>query len=70
MSNLQPVTYKGELVAAVIHDHAIIVTTLPPPWQRHVQAMCHYAMLVQSGELPGPYTDNHADAYARLAVPD
>ena len=70
MSHLQPVTYKGQLVAAVINDHAIIITTLPALELRHVQTMCHYAMLVQAGELPGPYTDRHADAYARLAVPD
>jgi hypothetical protein len=68
MNHLQPITHNGQLVAAVIQDHAVIITTLPALELRHVQAMCHYAMLVQAGELPGPYTDRQADAYARLAV--
>jgi hypothetical protein len=68
--HLQPITHNGHIAAAVINQHAIILTTLTPDEQRHVQAMCHYAMRVQAGELPGPYSDEQADAYARATTVD
>lgn len=68
MSRLQQITHNGELVAIVLADQAIIDGTLPASEQPHVQAMCLYALQIQAGELPGPYTDARATAYARAAV--
>jgi len=68
MSRLQQITHNGELVAIVLADQAIIDDTLPASERRQVQAMCLYALEIQAGELPGPYTDDKANAYARAAT--
>jgi hypothetical protein len=68
MNQLQRITYNGELVAVVIADHAIIDDTIPAPEKPHIQAKCLYALEIQAGELPGPYTDEKADLYARAAA--
>ena len=67
MSRLHQITHNGELVAIVLADQAIIDDTLPASEQPHVQAMCLYALQIQAGELPGPYTDAKATAYAVAA---
>ncbi len=67
MSRLQQITHNGELVAIVLADQAIIDDTLPAGERPKVQAMCLYALQIQAGELPGPYTDDKANAYARAA---
>jgi len=68
MSRLQQITHNGELVAIVLADQAIIDDTLPFSERPKVQAMCLYALQIQAGELPGPYTDAKAKAYALAAV--
>ena len=42
----------------------------PPgdPERTFVMFMCSYAADVQTGELPGPYTDGRARRYARAAL--
>jgi hypothetical protein len=35
--------------------------------KRHVRLMCHYAVAIARGELPGPYTHAAAEAFARAA---
>jgi hypothetical protein len=52
----------------VRNGQAIIDDTLPADDQRHVQAMCLYALEVADGTRPGPYTDARADTYARGAL--
>jgi hypothetical protein len=69
-SRLQPIIHNGHVAAAVIDQHAIILTGLSPVEQRHVQAMCHYAMRIEAGEVPGPYSDQEAEAYAELVATD
>ncbi len=68
MSRLQQITHNDELVAIVLADQAIIDDTLPDCERPKVQAMCLYALEIQAGELPGPYTDAKANAYARAAT--
>ncbi len=68
MSRLQQITHNGELVAIVLAGQAIIDDTLPASERSKVQAMCLYALEIQAGELPGPYTDDKAHAYARAAA--
>jgi len=65
MKRLQQITHNSELVAITLADQAIIDNTLPA--SEHVQAMCLYALQIQAGELPGPYTDAKANAYAVAA---
>ena len=66
--NLQRITHNGELVAVVIAGQAIIDDTIPAAEQPLVQAKCLYALEIQAGDLPGPYTDQKADLYARAAA--
>jgi hypothetical protein len=68
MSQLQQITHNGELVAIVLADHAVIDDTLHASERQHVQAKCLYALQIQAGELPGPYTDAKANAYAHAAT--
>ena len=44
----------------------------PPgdPVVRVVSHMAYYAQLVLSGQMPGPYTDQDAERFARLALID
>jgi hypothetical protein len=68
MSSLQQITHNSELVAIVLADHAIIDDTLPATERVYVQAKCLYALQIQAGELPGPYTERKANAYAHAAT--
>jgi len=69
------VTYQG-------HPAAIVTPTrvhIAPPFEdlpvgdpalRFVAFMALYARDVQTGEQPGPYTDRHAELFARCALID
>lgn len=68
MSEFQPITYNGEVVAMVIADQAIIPKALPAEDRRTVEAMCLYALEVAAGQHAGPYSDDRALAYAQRAA--
>lgn len=68
MRNLQRINHNRQLAAIVIADQAIIDDTLTGEHRQHVQAMCLYALEIEHGERPGPYTDAAADRYARQAA--
>ena len=75
--NLQPITYRGQTVAATTPERFFLADELrhrPPgdPETVFVCYMCAYASEVLSGDLPGPYTeDNNACRFARGAlIPD
>ena len=68
MKNIQLITHQSRLAAIVIAGQAIIDDTLPPEQQRHVKAMCLYALEIAEHTRPGPYTDADADAYAQQAL--
>ena len=67
MSALQKIVYRGRLAAVVLADQAILTDPLPEPDERTVKAMCLYALEINAGLHPGPYTDQNAVEYARRA---
>ena len=68
MFEFQQITYKGEVVAVVIADQAIIPKALPAEDRKTVEAMCLYALEVAAGQHAGPYSDDDALAYAQRAA--
>jgi hypothetical protein len=68
MPTLQPITHRGRLAAIVVADQAILDGSVSPEDERHVKAMCLYAMEIAAGDRRGPYTDPAADAYAKDAL--
>jgi len=68
LSGLQRITHNGELVASTLADQAIIDDIIPACKRPIVQAKYLYAPHFQAAEIPGPYTDANADAYARAAA--
>jgi hypothetical protein len=67
MSGMQRIVYRGRLAAVVLADEAILTDPLPEQDERHVKAMCLYALEVAAGLQPGPYSDERALQYARRA---
>jgi hypothetical protein len=74
--NLQPITYRGRLVACVSARRYILCDELDrrpagDPERTFVIYMAAYAADVLTGRLPGHYTDDNARKYARAAlIPD
>jgi hypothetical protein len=73
MTTLQPVNYRGRLVACVTARGCILCNELQrrpvgDPERTFVIFMSAYAADVLRGELPGPYTDHNARKYARAAL--
>lgn len=73
---LQPITYRGRVVACVTRDRCLLSRDLHnrdvgDPERTFVLFMCRYAADVLRGELAGPYNDTDARRYARAAlIPD
>jgi hypothetical protein len=70
---LQPITYRGRLVACATQTRVFLVDELDrrpagDPELSFVLFMCAYAQDVMTGELRGPYSDENARAYARAAL--
>lgn len=70
---LQPVTYRGRLVACATARRFFLCDELDrrpagDPELTFVVFMCLYAADVLRGSLPGPYTDERARVYARAAL--
>ena len=69
------IQYNGEVVA-VAGPHrfhlAPRIEALEPraPLRAMVAMMCFFAQRVHVGELPGPYSDDRAELYARCALTD
>ena len=66
-------TYHGQTVALAARERfwlAAHIEALPAshPDKRHVCFMALYARDVLTGDLPGPYSDDDADRFARLAL--
>ena len=68
MSELQKIILNGEVAAVVVAGQAIVLDGLGETDERTVKAMCLYAMEVNEGLQPGPYTDERALEYAGLAA--
>jgi len=67
MSEITGIIYQGRLAAVVIGEEAILTDPLPESDERTVKAMCLYALEINAGLHPGPYTDQDALGYARRA---
>lgn len=68
MTQIQPITHNGRIVALVAAQHAVISDHVPDRHRPTVKAMCLYAIEIAAGHLPGPYTDAAALADARRAA--
>ena len=67
MTDMTKIIYQGRLAAVVIAEEAILTDPLPEQDERTVKAMCLYALEIDAGLRPGPYTDEKALAYAHRA---
>jgi hypothetical protein len=70
---LQPITYRGRVVACATRTRVFLPAKLRSrpagdPELTFVLFMCFYARDVMSGELAGRYSDDKARAYARAAL--
>ena len=68
MVRIQPIEHDGHVVALVAGGRALIGDQLADPALALVRAKCLYALEVQAGERPGPYSDEAATRYARRAL--
>ena len=64
---VQAICLRGQPVAMVAGGEARVVQSLSREDERTVQAMCLFAMEVQTGAVDAPYSDARALTYARLA---
>ena len=70
---LQPITYRGRVVACATPTRVFLADNLRcrPPGDAEltfVLLMCCYARDVMGGQLPGRYSDESARVYARGAL--
>lgn len=68
MKTIQIIDLDGQPAALAAGGAAIIAEHVSPPLLAHVQAKALYALQIQAGERPGPYTDTDAEHYARAAA--
>ena len=61
---MQIIELDGQPAAIAAGGQAIIAAHVRPHQLRHVQAKALYALQIQAGERPGPYTDRDAEHYA------
>jgi hypothetical protein len=67
------IRYRGRLVAGVDAEQAVLMPEIAALERDHprrvfVAFMCAYAFDVTAGTLPGPYTDEDAELFARCAL--
>jgi len=68
MQTIHPIEHDGHVVALVAGDRAIVSDEISPADRRLIHAKCLYALQIQAGERPGPYTDHDATRYAQRAT--
>lgn len=67
MADLQTIVHNGRLAAVVAGGQAIIPDSVPKHDLPTIKAMCLYALEVDDGRIPGPYSTAQALAYACAA---
>jgi hypothetical protein len=67
MVAIQQIHHDGDVVAWVAGGRAVITGALAGDAFELVRAKCLYALEIQAGKQPGPYTDGAATAYAHSA---
>ena len=65
MNRITIIELNGRAVAAVAGGEAIIRRGLTNGELAHVQAMAVFALEIEAGERPGPYSDGGAERHAR-----
>ncbi|MEJ7894206.1 MAG: hypothetical protein WKF94_16375 [Solirubrobacteraceae bacterium] len=65
MRTIQVIELRGRPVALALADEAILADHITDDEQPIVAGMALYALEVQAGARPGPYTDADAERYAR-----
>lgn len=68
MRQIQIIELLGRPVALALGEDAIIADHVAGENRAIVAAMALYALEVQSGSRPGPYTDADAERHARQAI--
>ena len=68
MTSIQIITLRGRTAALAANATAIIAPDVPASDLAHVQAKALYALEIQDGTRPGPYTDAGAEDYANRAT--
>jgi len=68
MRTIQVIELAGRPVALALGDEAIIADHVAGEERSIVAGMALYALEVQTGVRPGPYTDAGAEQYARHAI--
>jgi hypothetical protein len=68
MKTIQIINLDGHPAALIVGDAAIVADHVTGPDRARVQAKAHFALRIIAGELPGPYTDEAAEDYARTAA--
>ena len=73
---MRAIFYRGDLMAVaateqVYLDPDVAALAQGNPLARFVAVMCLYSHDVDAGEVPGPYSDELAELYARcVLIPD
>ena len=68
MKTIQIITLRGKPAAIAVNGTAVIAQHVPDTELALVQAKALYALEIQAGTRPGPYTDPDAERYARHAA--
>lgn len=68
MRTIQVIELAGHPVALALGDEAIIANHVTDQERSIVAGMALYALEIQTGQRPGPYTDADAEHYARHAI--
>jgi hypothetical protein len=68
MVEIQPIRHDGDVVAFVVGGYALISDHLVDDAVDLVRAKCLYALEVEAGRRPTPYSDHAATRYALHVV--
>ena len=68
MKTIQIINLHGKPAAIAVNGTAVIAQHVPAAALALIQAKALYALEIQAGERPGPYTDTDAEHYARRAA--
>lgn len=68
MRTIQVIELHRRPVALALGDEAIIADHITDEERSIVAGMALYALEIQTGQRPGPYTDAEAEQYARHAL--
>lgn len=68
MKTIQIIELQGRPVALALGEDAVIADNVTGEERSIVAGMALYALEIQSGQRPGPYSDTAAERYARRAI--